>query len=193
MITITKFEISGDRLSIAASMNVEAGDTITSIKMWSEENYKTPTLGVDLTSLLDGSSESENITISAFIAGETSFDGIYFLEITSSNSADPKGMVAAFAPGRFYTMMAGLLANVDLSCLNCSGNMQNALLIDMYIQAIINAIRIGRFRDAIEFLRKIQTYTDQECDECTDITQSVSTAGNIVSVGVVDCQLENMD
>ena len=86
------------------------------------------------------------------------------------------------------TVQAKLIANVDLSCLNCNANFQNALLFDLYLEATKQALLLGRYQDAIDNLANlIITVDTSSCDDCSDIDPVVSTAGNIVSVGVIDC------
>ena len=91
---------------------------------------------------------------------------------------------------QYYIIQAKLIANVDLSCLNCNTNFQNALLFDLYLEATKNSLILGRYQDAISNLSKlIITVETSDCDSCKNIEPVVSTAGNIVSVGVIDCQL----
>jgi len=190
MITVNKFEVSADRLSLALKVTVGTGELVTSLSLWTEGTYKVQSQAIDLTSLIVGTGIVEEITISASAAGVTSFDGIYFLEIENNNATDAPGIVATLSLTRYYAVMARLIANVDLSCLNCNDNFQNALLLDMYVEAMKNSIKIGRFRDSIEFLKKINIFEEISCGECSNINPVVSTAGNIVSVGVVDCLLD---
>jgi len=188
-ITINKFEVSTDRLSIDVIITVGSGDFVADIKFWDETTYKIASQAVDLNAKIAGTSEVETFTISNTEAGVTKFDGIYFLEIASDNVADVDGLVATTSLTRYYYTMSKLLANIDLSCLNCNANFQNALLLDLYIEGIKNSILLGRFRDAIELQTKINIYTENECPECSEINPVVSTAGNVVSIGVIDCQL----
>mgnify|MGYP001286775106 CR=1 FL=1 len=190
MITVNKFEVSADRLSLELKVTVGSGELVSSLSLWTENTYKVQSQAIDLSSLIVGTGITESITISASDAGVSSFDGIYFLEIDNDNSAEAPGIVATLSLTRYYAVMAALIANVDLSCLNCNDNFQNALLLDMYVEAMKNSIKIGRFRDAIEFLKKINIFQEISCGECSDINPVVSTAGNIVSVGVVDCLLD---
>ena len=188
-ITINKFEVSTDRLSIDVIITVGSGDFVADIKFWDETTYKIASQAVDLNAKIAGTSEVETFTISNTEAGVTKFDGIYFLEIASDNVADVDGLVATTSLTRYYYTMSKLLANIDLSCLNCNANFQNALLLDLYIEGIKNSILLGRFRDAIELQTKINIYTENECPECSEINPVVSTAGNVVSIGVIGCQL----
>ena len=189
MITVNKFEVSADRLSLDLKVTVGSGELVTSILLWTEDTYKVQSQAIDLSSLKAGTGVVEDITISASAVGVSSFDGIYFAQINNDNNDDAPGIVATLSLTRYYAVLAALLANVDLSCLNCNENFQNALLLDMYVEAMKNSIKIGRFRDAIEFLKKINIFEEISCGECSNINPVVSTAGNIVSVGVVDCIL----
>ena len=190
MITVNKFEVSADRLSIDLKVTVGSGELVTSILLWTDATYKVQSQAINLSSLIVGTGIIEDITISASAAGVSSFDGIYFAQINNDNNSDAPGIVATLSLTRYYAVLAALLANVDLSCLNCNDNFQNALLLDMYVEAMKNSIKIGRFRDSIEFLKKINIFEEISCGECSNINPVVSTAGNIVSVGVVDCILD---
>ena len=190
MITVNKFEVSADRLSLNLKITVGSGELVTSILFWTDATYKVQSQAIDLSSLIVGTGIIEDITISASDAVVSSFDGIYFAQINNDNNSDAPGIVATLSLTRYYAVLAALLANVDLSCLNCNDNFQNALLLDMYVEAMKNSIKIGRFRDSIEFLKKINIFEEISCGECSNINPVVSTAGNIVSVGVVDCILD---
>lgn len=194
MITVNTFQISTDRKSIALQVTVDSGQVVTSLKLWTDSTYKIESQAVNLSSLISGSSNVETITIDASaVSGVSTFDGIYFLEIESDDTGDIPGLVATFSATRLYGVIAQLMANVDLSCLNCNENFQNASLLDLYVESVINSIRLGRFRDAIEFFKKINIYEEFECSECKNIAPVVSTAGNLVTVGVLDCELENSE
>jgi hypothetical protein len=60
----------------------------------------------------------------------------------------------------------------------------------MYLEATKQSLVLGRFQDAIDNLKKlIITVDTSDCDTCNDIEAVVSSAGNVVSVGVIDCLL----
>jgi len=184
-ITVNTFLVNNDRDEISVDIATESGQLFTAVTFWTEATYKNPTTAVDLTSLLAGTDETEVFTITAADAGVDSFDGIYFAEFTSD---EPGATIVATAPlARYYTVMAGLLADVDLSCLNCNDNFQNALLLDLYVESMKNALILGRFQDAITFLDRVVLYASPACDACDNIDPVVSTAGSIVSIGVIDC------
>jgi hypothetical protein len=187
-INVTKFLVANDLASIDLDVNVTVGQTVTQILLWTDATYKDPSRSIDLSALLAGTSEVESLTITASDAELASFTGIYFVQITTS---EPEAaIVATFNLTQYYIVQAKLVANIDLSCLNCNTNFQNALLFDLYLEATKTSLILGRFQDAIYNLSKlIITVESSDCDSCKDIDPIVSTAGNIVSVGVIDCLL----
>lgn len=185
-ISVTRFMVTNNLLSINLDVEINSGQTVTRLLLWDQKTYRDPSKSVNLTSLLSGSTNTESIVISASNAGVTKFDGMYFLQIETSNSEAV--VVATFNMTQYYTVQAKLIANIDLSCLNCNTNFQNALLFDLYLEATKQALLLGRYQDAIDNLAKlIITVDTSDCDACNDIEPLISTAGNIVSVGVIDC------
>lgn len=187
-ITVNTFMVSNDLGSIDLDVEVTAGQTVTQLLLWDQDTYLDPAQSVDLSSLIVGSSNLESITITANDAGVSNFSGIYFVKIITS---EPEAIiVATFNLTQYYIVQAKLIANIDLSCLNCNNNFQNALLFDMYLEATKQSLCLGRFQDAIDNLEKlIITVDTSDCDSCNNIEALVSTAGNVVSVGVIDCLL----
>tara|TARA_R110002051_G_C8714529_1_gene495962 strand:+ start:411 stop:989 length:579 start_codon:yes stop_codon:yes gene_type:complete len=185
-ISVTRFMVTNNLLSIDLDVEINSGQTVTKLLLWDQNTYRDPSKSVNLTSLLSGSTNTESIVISASNAGVTKFDGMYFLQIETSDSEAV--VVATFNMTQYYTVQAKLIANIDLSCLNCNTNFQNALLFDLYLEATKQALLLGRYQDAIDNLAKlIITVDTSDCDACNDIEPLISTAGNIVSVGVLDC------
>ena len=185
-ISVTKYMVSDDLSTIDFNVEVNAGQTVTELLFWDQDSYRDPSQAVDFTSMLSGSGNTESLSISASDAGEARFNGMYFLQVTTSD--DETAVVATFNMTQYYTVQAKLIANVDLSCLNCNANFQNALLFDLYLEATKQALLLGRYQDAIDNLANlIITVDTSSCDDCSDIDPVVSTAGNIVSVGVIDC------
>jgi hypothetical protein len=187
-ITVNTFMVSNDLSTIQLDVEVTSGQVVDNLLLWDQDTYKDPSTAVSLTSLISGASNVESIEITAAQAGVSSFSGIYFLQIETDD--EEAVVVATFNLTQYYIIQAKLIANIDLSCLNCNGNFQNAILFDMYLEATKQSLVLGRFQDAIDNLKKlIITVDTSDCDTCNDIEPLVSTAGNIVSVGVIDCLL----
>ena len=187
-INISKFMVSNDMKSIDLDLTVNTSQVVTKITMWDNNTYKDPSQSKDLSGLIVGATNSESIQISASYADVSLFSGIYFVQIETSDSEAV--IVATMNMTQYYITQAKLIANIDLSCLNCNANFQNALLFDLYLEATKNALMLGRFQDAIDNLKNLIITVDSSgCSSCSDIEPLVSTAGNIVSVGVIDCLL----
>lgn len=185
-IIVNTFMVANDLQVINLDVEVTAGQTVTELLLWDQDTYRDPSKSINLSSLIVGANNTEVIEITAADAGLAQFDGMYFLQITTS---EPEAaIVATFNLTQYYIIQAKLIANIDLSCLSCNGNFQNSLLFDMYLEATKQALCLGRFQDAIDHLSKlIITVDTSDCETCNDIEPVVSTAGNIVSVGVIDC------
>ncbi len=187
-ISVTKFMVANDLSTIELEASCNPGETIDNIYLWDEDTYKDPSQRVSLSSLLSSATNEEVVTITALSANLSSFKGMYFLQIETSDSEAV--VVATMNFTQYYIIQAKLIANIDLSCLNCNANFQNALLFDMYLEATKNALVLGRYQDGIDNLEKLLITVDSsDCSECSNIAPLVSTAGNVVSVGVIDCLL----
>ena len=188
-ISVTKFMVSNDLNTIDLDVEINSGQTVTKILVWDQDNYKDPSTATDLTSLSLGASNSESITISTSNMGKVRFDGMYFLQIETSD--EEAIVVATFNLTQYYTIQAKLIANIDLSCLSCNSNFQNALLFDLYLEATRQSLLLGRYQDAINNLSNlIITIDTSSCDSCNDVPALVSSAGNVVSVGIIDCLIQ---
>lgn len=189
MITITQFSISNDLKEMQLDITVASTKRVTEVLLWNQDTFKDDNQKVDLSSKLAGTSENESLAIIPTDINESDFSGLYIIQITSDDVADKPAMVAAISLRQYYSVVTALLFTVNTSCLNCNTNLQNALLLDMYLEAIKTALQVGRFRDAITFLSKINiTAHSVDCDTCKSSTINGSSDG-WVTVGVLDCIL----
>ena len=191
-ITIQTFMISNDLSKISLQLEVNAGETANKLLFWNQDTYKDPSQQVDLTSKLAQTSNVESIEITAEDINESNLTGLYVIQVETSDGEAALVGTASFT--QYYIIQAKLLATIDLSCLNCNATFQNALLFDLYLTATIKALELGRFQDAIMNLAKLKVIqSSSDCSDCNNIEPLVSTAGNIVSVGIIDCQLASTE
>ena len=187
-ISIQTLMVSNDLSKIDLEVSTSLGETVNKVLLWTQDTYRDPSLQIDLTSKLSQSSNTESIEILASDINESNLLGMYILQVESSDGSAIVVSTASFT--QYYKMAAKLISEVDLSCLNCNNNFQNALLLDLYLQASVNSMILGRFQDAINNFKKIKIIeSSSECAECFNLEPLVSSAGNIVSVGIIDCQL----
>jgi hypothetical protein len=196
-VTVNTFSVSTDMLSIDIEVDFGVGFVGTEFLLWTDKTYKDPDQSIDLSSFISELDQVNTFTITSADAGLSYFDGLYFAQFKASEltlGENQSVIVATAALTQYYIVMAYLLVNVDLSCLNCNTNLQNATLFDLYLEAMKGSLIVGRFSDAIYYYNKIQIIREtSECDDCDDITPLVSSAGNIVSVGVIDCKITSTE
>jgi hypothetical protein len=190
MITITKLEITNDLTTLNLDIAVDNGQVVTSLSLWNEDTFKDVDNAVDLTSFLSGATNTESLTFAHTDIGTTLLSGLYFIEIKSDDAGDKDAVVSVINLNQFYGVVVALLFTVNTSCLNCNSNLQNALLLDMYMEGIGRALQVGRFQDAIIFLDKINIITvSVDCTNC--FNQTITDPGTgWISVGVLDCLLD---
>ena len=187
-ITVNTLTVSNDLSKINLSLEVNSGQTANKLLLWDQDTYKDPSKQIDLTAKFSQAGNVENIEITATEAGFSKFDGLYIFQIETTDGDAVLVGVSSFT--QYYVIQSKLLATIDLSCLSCNPNFQNALLFDLYLTATEKALELGRFQDAILNLDKLKVLkTSSDCKDCFDIDPVVSTASNIVSVGIIDCQL----
>ncbi len=181
-IILNQFSVSTDMSKIIISLT--SSSAITSLKMWTSSTYKDPNNFIDLSSYLQGQYTLGIEILASEIDEINSFSELYFVEVTTD---DGGVIIGTYEPTQFYIAQASLLSTINLSCLSCNDNFQNAILLDMYLEALNKALVYGRFMDAIDFLNRIRiTYISEACTDCVELDPLVSSAGNIVSVGVID-------
>ncbi len=192
MIAVNILKISADRQTIDVSVSAATGDTITKVELWNEDNFKDYTQSIDLSSKLSGSTNNEVFQISTSDANVSSFDGIYFLEITSTNNN----------PGSCTTCQDPLLAVVaDLSAyrevllkkilkLNtcstdifqgdiCSDSAANNIInINLLLEAILASLQLGYYSDSLSLLKSLKKLVNiSDCDNCGDYEYSTFITG----------------
>lgn len=180
-IILNQCSVSTDMSKISISLTSDS--PITGLKMWTSSTYKDPNSFIDLSAYLQGQFTLSTEILASELDEITSFSELYFIEVEVGNGGI---VVGTYEPTQFYIAQASLLSTIDLSCLSCNDTFQNAILLDMYLEALNKALVYGRFMDAIDFLNRIRiTYIPEACTDCIELDPLISSAGNIVSVGVI--------
>lgn len=176
MITITSLQITTNATVISANVTTETGNTFTSLSLWDSTTYKDVSKLVDLTSLLSGSSNTEELSISLSDVDEnlSAFQGIYILEFTDSAGNTQLGAVANLY--REYQCLtdkivdltiAGCGSKVKPCCDDCNTNICDFTTLFYGVEI---ALKAGRFAEAVKIYNTIYpTYCD-DCSSCPDYT-----------------------
>jgi len=173
MITVNKFQISADRKQIDVEVSASLGETIIQAILWTDETYGVELSGIDLSAKLTGIGPDYSFSILPEDVAITSFDGIYFMKFTESEPevvvlCNPviSVVVAASSFIQFFYCINNMLCNIERDCVDCDYNLQNILLADLFLEGMKNALMIGRFTDAVNFLNSLRKICNTTCDTC---------------------------
>lgn len=171
MATINRFRVSNDLSTLELTISTTVGNTITSLVLWTHENFKDPDRSRDLSSFLTGSSNIETITLTAAQVGETMLESIYFIEAVSSDAPDTPQLGIAVDFTRFQICITEILCRVAVQTIYNDNEIHKAITYNMYIESLRNTILEGRYRLSIGFFNNLNRVCQSECKACCDLTE----------------------
>ena len=192
MINIKIFNISSDQKTIQVSLETSVNKNITSVKLWNNTTYKNNSKVIDLSSKLLKLNNKEVFLISLDEAKMTSFEGIFFLEIKSSdiligakptisesseskciNCTNPITAVTANFNNIKLFILDGLLKidTCNLSDVNsavCSSDMSDIINVNMLLKGVITALSLGYYNEGLDIYNSLlKVYiTPSTCNIC---------------------------
>lgn len=150
MIVVNRFQVSSDMQQLFVEVTASDGNKIDSFKISTEKTYNDSKQ--DLSDKLVRTSEKEIITLTPLDLGLTTFNGIYIAEFESDISGE-EGIESADAAAcnytQFFYCINDRLTKVNGDCISCDDNMQNVLLIDLYLEALKMALMTKKYNNAI--------------------------------------------
>jgi|VirMetMinimDraft_7_1064189.scaffolds.fasta_scaffold60924_3 hypothetical protein len=180
---INLLEINADASYIVASVTVEAGNRVANVYAWNQETYKTAADVIDLSSLLEGTSEDEDFTIPASALGTESISGVWIIEFYANNSTiDPlvgdsktniptvddeapvEGLVANLIGYHECVLEKGLnivVKDCKIQRDNC-GNTDSLIFAATLLDLLHQALTFSQTEEAI----RIASALDDVCDIC---------------------------
>lgn len=163
---VNRFQISSDMTELYVDLTADQGLIINTFKISTEETYNDSQ--IDLSSKLAQVDENESIVLVPTDLGITSFSGIYIAEFTSIVDVDTTQIVTAAAcnTSQFYYCVNEKLTSVNGDCINCDENMQNVLLIDLYLEGLKTALILERYTDAIVNYYSLNRLCSGSVDAC---------------------------
>ena len=164
MITVNKFQVSADMKTLLIKVTAASTKRITSFKMQSDKTYLDTS--VNLTTKLSLISEVNEITLIPSDLAITSFDGIYFGTFETDEIGITPVTVAACNFTQFFYAVNDSLTKINGDCLSCDDGLQNALLIDLYLEGLKNALIITKYTNAIINLYAIRKLCSGRIDSC---------------------------
>lgn len=178
MINVNNISISNDGSKL--SININTGNTyiITSIKLWTEDTYKDYNIAKDLSYKLEQVNNKEIFIVEADELGYSSFNGIYFIEITSNQPTEDECvtcsdpiLVVVTNLNQYYRCMSELVLKASICTDNlfsrevCDDSAVNkALTINLFIDSVNQCLELGQFIEAIDLMKSIKKL----CNKCTN-------------------------
>lgn len=201
MVKINIFQITPDRTKINVSVETAVGETIDSVKIWTEDTFKDGALAIDLASKLQGTNNKEVFTIDASELGLNLLNGIYFIEATSTNvtTPDPEctdcdnlsllGVTANLSHYDECLLDRVLSVHYDVSDVDNNTSLNDIYNISMLIESICKSIKFGYYQNAIDVLStlKVMCNENNDCSECSSLKDPVFKSG--LSFGVISNNL----
>lgn len=177
MISINLLQIDEFAEKINVDVNTTSGNKITKVYVWSSDTFKDYSKAIDLSSLIDGSDNTESFSIFAQEhLGVEKIVGLWFVEFESDeeiipdncidNSNTGLGVVANLIPYHECVLNKLLAIEVDDckpvindGCDECSGNIY---YINTLVTTLKDAIQFGYYEEAIRIIKTL----DDLCDVC---------------------------
>lgn len=177
MISINLLQIDEFAEKINVDVNTTTGNNITKVYVWSSDTFKDYTKAIDLSSLIDGSDNTESFSIFAQEhLGVEKITGLWFVEFESNEEVIPDdcidnsntglGVVANLIP--YHECLLNKLLAIEVDdckpvindgCDECSGNIY---YLNTLVTTLKDAIQFGYYEEAIRIIKTL----DDLCDIC---------------------------
>jgi len=164
MITVNTFQVSGDMKTLTIKVTAAAGKRINSFTMQTDETYLDTE--VDLTSKLLQIDEIEDIVLVPADLNLNSFNGIYFGTFGTNEVGVSEVTVAACNFTQFFYALNDSLTKINGDCLSCDDGLQNALIMDLYLEGLKNALIVGKYTNAIVNFYALKKLCSGSIDAC---------------------------
>lgn len=176
MITIGPISINPTAGEIAVEVVTSNGNVFTGMTVWDAYTYKDYASGVDLSSLLSGTTNAENLTIAASDMGVPEFTGIYFIEFTTDEPEENTKTAVVANLASYYNC---LYTNLDkLSIKNCGkpvaddcgrkSTEEYVYYVAALIQSLGHQVMLGDFKKAAKIALKLE----KSCGGCCNKTDT---------------------
>ncbi len=199
MISINILKIPSDRKTINVSVETSVGNTIDSVKLWTDSTFKDYTKAIDLSNKLEGINNKEVFSIEIGDINETdSFDGIYFIEFTTTNIVSvgnsctnnndfiALGVVANLGYFQECLLEDILKVNYNTEDVLNSNEINKLVNTKVLIDGLATSIKFGYYSEAIDLLNglRIICKDNSQCISCNSLTTPIFSSG--LNFGILD-------
>jgi hypothetical protein len=157
---ITQFEISADKTQMDITITDAA--TVSVLRMWKDFDYQDFSLAIDLSGKLTAS-VTEVLTVTPGELGETSFDGVYFLQAEDPDeiSTDVTAELTRYKECIMEKVVTNNLGNICLV-----ENNTDTLNAHFTLFSLAYAIELNFVNEIVKLLSMLQVYCSDECKSC---------------------------
>lgn len=178
MIVINNFEIQDSGSELNIQLTTDATFVITKILLWNTDTFKDYTKAIDLSYKINGSNNTENITVTATELELDSFKDIWFIEIDSDATTSPcdllldpaLGITYDFTPYYKCLLDKFLKQHTDDCSLDGVVLNETTLTISLLLQMLEDGIEYGYYNQVIDLLTKVKKLCNlKACNNCEQI------------------------
>jgi hypothetical protein len=175
MITINSTINSLTELSVA--ITTEVGNFITSVVVWRPATYSNVNDAVDISDMIVGTSETESLTVTPEDIGETSFSGIYIIQVTSDEALNNTRTIIVGNISLYYECLLRKTLSLQIDGCNqiitddCSNCHENTLLTSVFINSMIKAVELQNMNAVIRFAKDLDNLCEF-CETCPSPTEN---------------------
>ena len=193
MITINSLRIDTTGENILIDAVTDVGNVFTQLLLWNEDTYNDPAQAIDLSALIDGTDETETITINGTTDLQTQYlRGVWFVQLTSDSATENVQLGVAANLYDLYECILRRLATINIDecrpvqedgCGECEGNV---FYMDLLLNNIGKMLEFGFYAEAAKTVKELEELCEI-CPTCPDFENPViangsgyATANNIV-------------
>lgn len=181
MITINNLEILDQGKYLAVDVQTVPGSKITSLLVWSMNDFKNYDLAKDFTSRLEQVNNREVLIIDAGDLNTRAIEDMIFIEVESDyesevqncDESDKAVLGIAYNLSKYYRcLMSQLLEMNQSNCTTCkdTSNKDLVVTINLMIDAVSKAIDAGFYMQAIDIVTNLKKLCDLTgCKNCDTI------------------------
>ena len=182
MISINTLKIDVFAEKIIVDVSTTPGTVITKVLVWNSDTFKDYSQAIDLSSLIDGSDETESFSIFAQEhLNVEKITGLWFVEFESDEEIIPDdcitntntalGVTANLIP--YHECILNKLLKTDVDeckpvinneCNECAGNV---FYINTLLTTVRDAIKFGYYEEAAKIINNLNDLCDV-CHTCPD-------------------------
>lgn len=192
MIFINNFTINSDNTALVVQVEVDAGETVSSALLWTNETFKDYSKAIDITSYLEQVDNTEDFIIPASVLEQEILKGIYFIEFEATGNSEDNctncsnGLGVATSP---YYLKDCLLSKVREYKV-CDGiNKCNEILlssilnISVLLDSFCTSLQFGYYEEAIDIFNTLNKLCSA-CNGCKDFLNPNFRTG--LNYGILD-------